>query len=43
MGKHEKEVNRPGCNGHKTIDEWRDGQRVKVPCPLCNGTGKQPS
>ncbi len=43
MGKHEKEVNCPGCDGHKTVTEWRDGEAKKLPCPLCNGSGKQPS
>ncbi|SFD34408.1 hypothetical protein SAMN05421773_113133 [Streptomyces aidingensis] len=25
--------------GKGWIWEWRDGARVKVPCPVCNGTG----
>lgn len=43
MGKHQKEVNCPGCNGRKTQKESQDGTIVEVPYRLCNGTGKQPS
>ncbi|WP_262391281.1 hypothetical protein [Nocardiopsis sp. CNR-923] len=40
---HRKEVNCFNCNGRKTIQESRDGVVVTVPCPMCDGTGKQPS
>lgn len=43
MGQHRKEVNCSGCKGHKTIEKWNDGTCEHIPCPLCNGTGKQPS
>ncbi|GAA4898887.1 DnaJ-class molecular chaperone [Streptomonospora salina] len=42
MGKHGKEVNCPGCGGRKEVQESQDGKIVRVPCKLCNGTGKQP-
>lgn len=42
VGDHGKEVNCSTCHGRKTITQSRDGKVDRIPCPLCNGTGKQP-
>ena len=40
MGKHSKPVKCTGCNGSGKQDQWDDGKKTQVTCPLCGGTGQ---
>lgn len=42
MGKHSKEVDCSVCNGEGETVVSFDGRTETVPCPACDGTGKQP-
>ncbi|MDS1271485.1 hypothetical protein RIF23_14395 [Lipingzhangella sp. LS1_29] len=43
MGKHRQDpVNCPMCGGDKVIRQNQDNKEIEIPCPGCNGTGKQP-
>jgi hypothetical protein len=40
MGRHGQQVNCSACNGSGTQTIGENGRTRKVPCVVCNGTGK---